>query len=223
MKKLRYYLSSLWRTRALAGVLLCALTLMATFSVTGCTQAQKITVAQEIVNWMPAATSAVNTISATVAMLDPASAIVLGVSTAGFDVVSNGLQSIAKDYLANPNQSNLELLQAEVIKFQQSVNASLLQVAGIKNQNSQKLALASVNALATIVNTILALVQQISTKAQLAQMASQVHITLADVRVHMDEAALFQASQRVTTDLAWPISAAPTPAKFFAYEASTGF
>ena len=76
----------------------------------GCTQQQKISVAQEIVNLGPAVTSGVNTASATASMLFPADAIIFNVATAGFDTLSAGVQQAAKDYLANPNQTTLAFL-----------------------------------------------------------------------------------------------------------------
>lgn len=187
----------------------------------GCTQQQKVNVAQEIVNWAPSLTSAVNAIAATGAVLQPQYAVAFGIATAGFDALSLGLQSAAKDYLANPSQTTLQLLQAEVVKFQQSVNTSLLQVAGIKDPASQRMALAAINALATVVNTILALVQSVSTKAQIAAMKAQVHVTLAQVRPYMDTQGMQMASLRVTRDLG--LGHAVMPNEFFAYEAQAGF
>jgi len=187
----------------------------------GCTQQQKITVAQEIVNWGPSVTSAVNTISATASLLAPADAPIFATATVGFDALSVGLQAAAKDYLANPNQTTLAFLQTEIVKFQQSVNSSLLQVAGIKDPNSQKLALAAINGLATAVNTVLSLVQSVSSKGQVAAMAAQVHITLAQVRPYLDQRQMQAAANRVADDLA--LNDAPTVPQFFAYEAQAGF
>lgn len=212
--------SSTSSTTKLGALALCALTLSASMTV-GCTQQQKISVAQEIVNWSPSVTSAVNTISATAALLAPQYAPIFAMATAGFDTLSVGLQAAAKDYLADPSQTNLAFLQAEIIKFQQSVNTSLLQIAGIKDANSQKLALAAINGLATIVNTVLGLVQSVSSKAQVAAMAAQVHVTLAQVRPLLDQGSMQAASQRVSQDLA--LSHAPSVDEFFGWEAQRGF
>ena len=189
--------------------------------VVGCTQAQKVSVAQEIVDLGPAITSGVNTASATASMLFPEDAIIFNIATAGFDTLSAGVQQAAKDYLANPNQTTLAFLQAEIVKFQQSTNTALLQVAGIKDPASQKLAIIAINGIATVVNTVLGLVQSISTKAQVAAMAAQVHVTLAQVRPLLDQRALQASADRVSHDLA--LNHAPTVDQFFAYEAQAGF
>jgi hypothetical protein len=64
-------------------------------------------------------------------------------------------------------------------------------------------------------------VQSISTKAQVAAMASHVTVTLAQVRPYMDQRALQAASFQVSRDLA--LNAVPTPAQFFDYEDRAGF
>jgi hypothetical protein len=187
----------------------------------GCTQQQKINVAQEIVNLGPGVQSAVDTALATASALLPADALVFSAATAGLDTLQAGLQQAAKDYLADPSQTNLAFLQAETVKFQQAVNASLLQVVGIKDPASQKLALISINGVATVVNIMLGLVQSISSKTQVAAMAAQVHVTLAEVRPLIDQAQLQASANRVYADLHMP--AAPTVDQFYAYEAQSGF
>lgn len=188
---------------------------------TGCTQQQRITVAQEIVNLTPAAVSAVNTALATASLLDPAAASIFSAATTGFDTLAQGLKTMAADYLANPNQTTLALLQSGIVKFQQSVNTSLLQVAGIKNTNSQQIALVAINGIATIINTVLGLVQSISTKTQVAAMAAQVHVTLAQVRPLLDQRGLQASAERVSSDLA--LSRVPSVDEFFGWEAQRGF
>jgi hypothetical protein len=200
-------------TAKLGALMLCALTLMGTLPTIGCTAAQKTNVAQQIVNWTPTVESAVNTITATAALLDPAAAPVFATATVGFDMLASGFVSAAKAYLANPNQTNLQLLQTLIVQFQQNVNTGLLQTAGIKNADSQKTALAAINGLATALNAVLALIQGISTPAQVKAMSAQVHVTLATVRPLMDENALRTAGAQYHV----------TPDQFFAYEASAGF
>lgn len=144
-------------------------------------------VAQDIVNWTPALQSAIATVNSTAALLAPADAPIFIAATAGFDAASDLLVAQAKAYLANPNASMLAQLQAAVVTFQQQVNASLLQAARISNPNSQQHVLSAINAVATVVNAILALVVSISSKAQAAQMASQSTIKLATVQPYLDE------------------------------------
>ena len=102
-----------------------------------------------------------------------------------------------------------------------AANSALLQVAGIKDPASQKLALVAINGIATVLNTILGLVESISTKAQITAMAAQVRVTLAQVRPLMDQGALQASADRVSHDLQLPQPV--TVDQFFAYEAQAGF
>jgi hypothetical protein len=144
-------------------------------------------VAQDIVNWTPALTSAVATVDSTGALLAPADAPVFAAATAGFDAASTLLVAQSKAYLANPSASVLAQMQAQVVTLQQQVNAALLTTARITNPASQQHALAAVQAVAVVVSAILALVQSVSSKAQVAQMAAQSTIKLAAVRPYLDE------------------------------------
>jgi len=103
-------------------------------------------------------------------------------ATIGFDAASNLLVAQARAYLANPTAGTLAQMQSQVVTFQQQVNASLLQAAKITNTASQQHALAAIQGVAAIVSAMLALVQTISSKAQVAQMAAQSTIKLAAVR-----------------------------------------
>jgi len=151
----------------------------------GCSGA---TVARDIVNWTPALESAVAMVDSTAALLAPPDAPIFVAATVGFDAVSNLLVTQAKAYLANPTASLLSQLQAQVVILQQQVNASLLQTAKISNPASQQHALSSIQAVGTIVSAMLALVQSVSSKAQVAQMAAHSTIKLAAVRSYLDEA-----------------------------------
>lgn len=146
-----------------------------------------VTVAQDIVNWTPALQSAVATVDSTAALLAPADAPIFAAATVGFDAASNLLVAQAKAYLANPTASILAQMQAQVVTFQQQASAALLQAAKIVNAASQQHALAAIQAVATIVGTMLALVQSISGRVAVAQMAAQSTIKLAAVRSWMDE------------------------------------
>lgn len=152
--------------------------------VSGCSG---VTVAQDIVNWTPALQSTVLTVDSTAALLAPVDAPIFTAATVGFDAASNLLEAQAKAYLANPTASVLAQLQAQVTAFQQQVNASLLQAAKIMDSASQQHALAVIQGVAVIVSAIFALVQSISSKAQLAQMAAQSTIKMAAVRPYMNE------------------------------------
>jgi len=145
-----------------------------------------VTVARDIVNWTPALQSAVAAVDSTAALLAPQDAPIFTAATIGFDAASDLLAGQAKAYLANPTASLLVQMQAQVVTFQQQVNAALLQAAKIVDPASQQHALASVQAVAAIVGAILALVQSISSKAQVAQMAARSTIKLAAVRPYLD-------------------------------------
>jgi hypothetical protein len=145
------------------------------------------TVAQGIVNWTPALQSAVATVDSTAALLAPADAPVFAAATTGFDAASALLVGQAKAYLANPSASILAQMQSQVVTFQQQVNAALLQAAKIVDSASQQHALAAIQAVGSIVSAILALVQSVSSKVAVAQMAAQSTIKLALVRPYLDE------------------------------------
>jgi hypothetical protein len=212
-------------TRQLNGIMLIMVlllgTMTATVPLTGCTQQQKVTIAQEIVNWTPVFVSTADTVNASIMALDPATIIVLGPVTAGINVFAPQLQQLAQTYLNNPTLTNLQLLQALITQIQQNINSAMLAAVKITNPTSQAAATRNINLLATIANTILALVQQISTKAQVAAMARNVHVTLAQVRPLLDTQAMLQASARVSNDL--QLSSVVTPDQFFAYEQKAGF
>jgi hypothetical protein len=189
--------------------------------VVGCTQQQKISVAQEIVNWTPVLVSTADTVNASIEALDPATTLILGPLTLGINALAPEVEKAAQAYLANPNQTTLQVLQAVVTQIQQDVSTALLSAAKITNPASQATATKDVNLVATIINTILAMVQSISTKAQVAAMASHVQLQLALVRPYMDRNAMQAASVKVSHDLA--LDHAPTVDQFFAYEAQAGF
>jgi hypothetical protein len=173
-------------TTKLGALLLCALLVAGTLPMTGCSGT---TIAQDIVNWTPALQTAVTTVDSTAALLAPADAPIFVAATAGFDAASNLLVAQARAYLANPSASLLAQLQTQIVAFQQQVNASLLQAAHIVNQASQAHALAAINAVATVVNSIFALIQSISSHVAVAQMAAHSTIKLAQVQPYLDNRA----------------------------------
>jgi hypothetical protein len=150
----------------------------------GCTASS---VAENIVNWTPPLQSAVATVDSTAALLAPADAPIFIAATIGFDAASNLLVAQARAYLANPSASVLAQLQNQIVTFQQQVNTALLQAAKIANVNSQQHALAAIQGVGTIVVAILALVQTISSKAQVAQMAAASSVKLAAVEPYLNE------------------------------------
>jgi len=164
-----------------------------------------IGVAQDIVNWTPALQSAVATVDTTASLLAPADAPLFAAATAGFDVASNLMVAQAKAYLANPSASALQLLQTQVVTFQQQVNSALLQAARVVDPNSQTHALAAIQAVATIMSTILALVASISSKAAVANMSAQTGIKLSMVRPYLNNT---RAAELVAAHYNEPLSQA---------------
>jgi hypothetical protein len=179
------------------------------------------TVAQDIVNWTPSLESAVATVDSTAALLAPADAPIFTAATTGFDAASNLLVTQAKAYLANPGASTLAQLQAQVVAFEQQVNAALLQAAKIVNPASQQHALAVIQAVGAIVTAILALVQSISSKAAVARMASQSTIKFASVRSYRNDA---QTAAIVAAHYGEPLAVARIEvARAESFERSAGF
>ena len=168
----------------------------------GCTAAG---VAENIVNWTPALQSAVATVDSTAALLAPVDAPIFTAATIGFDAASNLLVAQAKAYLANPSASVLAQLQNQIVTFQQQVNTALLQAAKIVDQKSQQHALAAIQGVGTIVVAILSLVQSISSKAQVAQMAAGSGVKLAAVEPYLNEN---RAAEIVATHYGEPVEVA---------------
>jgi hypothetical protein len=144
------------------------------------------TVAQDIVNWTPALESAVATVDSTGAVLAPADAPVFAAATSGFDAATELLTVQAKAYLADPSANTLQQMQNQIVVLQQQVNAALLQAARIVNPASQQHALAAIQAVGTVVSTILSLVQSVSSKEAVAQMAARATIKTATVRPYLN-------------------------------------
>jgi hypothetical protein len=163
--------------------MLIALLLSSPF-VSGCSGA---TVAQDIVNWTPSLQSAVATVDSTAALLAPVDAPLFLAATAGFDAASNVLVGQAKAYLANPTAGLLAQLQSQVVTLQQQVNAALLKAGRIVDAASQQHALSAIQVVGSVVSAMLALVESVSSKAAVAQMAVQSTIKLAEVRPYLDE------------------------------------
>ncbi len=145
------------------------------------------TVAQNIVNWTPALQSAVATVNSTAATLAPADAQVLAQATAGFDAASNLLVAQAKAYLANPSAGTLAQIQNQIVVLEQQVNSAMLQAARIMNPSSQQHVLSSIQAVGTVVLAILALVQSVSSKGAVEQMAGQATIKIAMVQPYIND------------------------------------
>jgi hypothetical protein len=164
-----------------------------------------VTVAQDIVNWTPTLQSAVATVDSTAALLAPVDAPMFTAATIGFDAASNLLVTQAKTYLANPSAGLLAQIQNQIVAFQQQVNSSVLQAAKIANPASQKHALSAIQAVATVVSAMLSLVQSISSKAAVAQMAAHSTIKLAAVEPLLDRS---ESAQTIAAHYREPLESA---------------
>ena len=180
-----------------------------------------VSVAQDIVNWTPTLQSAVATVDSTAALLAPADAPIFTAATIGFDVASNLLVTQAKAYLANPTAGLLAQIQTQIVAFQQQVNSSVLQAAKIVDPASQKHALSAIQAVATVVSAMLSLVQSVSSKAAVAQMAAHSNIKLAAVEPRLDPS---QSARIVAGHYSEPIATAHMQvAQAARSQASAGF
>jgi len=162
-------------------------------------------VAQNIVDWTPPLESAVAAVDSTASLLSPRDESVFQTATSGFDAAASLLATQARVYLANPSAATLAQMQSQVVVFQQQVNTALLQAARIVDSASQQHAMSTLQAVATIVSAILALVQSVSSKAQVARMASQSSIKLAAVQPYLSQA---QAARVVAAQYGEPVAVA---------------
>jgi len=145
------------------------------------------TVAQNIVDWTPALQSAVASVDSAGAVLSPGDAPVYAAATAGFDAAAALLITQAKAYLANPSAGTLAQMQVQVVVLQQQVNTAMLRAARIVNPASQQHALAAIQAVGTVVTVMLSLVQSVSSKAAVAQMAAASTVKMSDVLPWVDQ------------------------------------
>lgn len=164
-------------TTKLGALALAVLMLSAGFT-TGCTGNQ---VAQDIVNWVPVIESGVSITTSVVATLAPADAAIIQLAVAGFDTLANQLSTQAQAYLANPNTTILGQLQTQIVTFQQTVNASLLQAGQIKDVVSQQKVLQAIQTVSTGVTAILALVVSISKGAAKTTMVQKSTIKISQI------------------------------------------
>lgn len=150
----------------LRAIAIVALAIAAMLPTQGCSGTS---IAQDIVNWTPTVVSTANTLSSVVSSLAPADQAIIGLATAGFDAAANLLSQQAQTYLKNPSATALGQLQAQVTAFQQNVNAALLKTLQL-SQAAQARVLVLIQALATGLTAIIALVASISKPAAKAQM-----------------------------------------------------
>jgi hypothetical protein len=83
--------------------------------------------------------------------------------------------------------SLLAQLQGQVVALQQQVNGALLKAGRIVNPASQQHALSAIQVVGSVVSAMLALVQSVSSRAAVAQMAARSTINLAEVQPYLDE------------------------------------
>jgi len=148
-----------------------------------------VTIAQDIVNWTPTVVSTATTIGQVVASLDPAEATIIAAATTGFVAAADLFSNQAKTYLANPTASALQQLQAQILGFQQNVNAALLQAVKIVNPASQQRIMLAIQGLATALTAVLALISTIKGNTL------SVGVIAAPIKVSMVEPLMNQQEQ----------------------------
>lgn len=162
------------------------------------------TVAQNIVNRTPALQSAVTSADSAAAVLSPGDATVFATATAGFDIAAESLIAQAKAYLANPSARTLAQIQVQVVVLQQQENAAMLQTARIVNPASQQYALVVIEAVGTVV-AMLSLVQWVSSKQAVAQMAKASTVKMSEVLPLVNQR---QAAEIVASNYGEPVALA---------------
>ncbi len=185
-----------------------AIVAMTCVTLTGCTPAQKQTTLQvvtEINTHIPEVVAAADTVSSVVASLLPADAPLVGVTDVAFDTAAKTLQALTASYMANPNASVLQQIQAAITTLEGQLNTATLKVAGIKNSATQQAVLAALKGLLTVVTVVFALISPTLTTAQLLDLRESDTIHLAQVRPYMDQQELQQeaAAMHVNLDRAF--------------------
>lgn len=164
--------------------------LTATLLTTGCTPAQQQTataVISKVYAYLPSVQNAADTVAATVEMLAPPDAALIQIGDTAFDALAVTLQALCKSYLANPSASVLAQIQTAINTLNSTVNTAILNATGIKDAESQKLALAALKGLLTVSSVLLAFVAPTETTAQLWELRQTHTIHLAKMRPYMDE------------------------------------
>ena len=115
----------------------------------------------------------------------------------------------------------MQLLQALIVQLQNNTNTALLNAAKITNPDSQRKAMTAINGISTIVNSLLALIESVSSKQQVAAMSRDVTVHLAQVRSLLDRESMQLAANRISADLRLnrPVSVD----QYFALQAQAGF
>ena len=116
-------------------------------------------------NWTPTVISTANTVGATVSLLAPQDALIIAAAVTGFDAAAQLFANQAQTYLNNPGASaRFQQLQAQVLAFQQNVNAvlSCRQRAIVDPKASQQKIMLAIQALAsTALTAVLGLISTI--------------------------------------------------------------
>jgi hypothetical protein len=163
---------------------------------TGCTPAQKKTVyqiVQKINAYEPAVVAALESAAATIEALDPAIAPLLMIGVPAFNVLAKTFEAATTAYLASPNATTLQALQAVINTLQTGANTAAANALHIENPVHQALAIAGLKQLLSLVSIVFGLISATETTAQLQELASRQQIQLAALRPYMDEQTLEQA------------------------------
>jgi hypothetical protein len=190
--------------QALAVAAMCGSVLVSSCLVEGCTPAQKQTTLQVVTainQHIPEVVAAADTVAATVELLDPASAALLSVGDATFDTLAKTLQVLTAAYIANPNASTLQQIQTAINTLESNINTATLNAVGIKDVESQRLAVAALHGLLTVVTIVFGMIAPTESVTMLYQLRSTGTIHLAQVRPYMDAGELAAAGKADGVDV----------------------
>ena len=148
---------------------------------TGCSGPSKAQVAKQIVAWLPAIDSGVQSIGSLVATFDPANAVEIQSALGIVNAASKQFETAAQAYLLHQTAGNLAALQDTITSFEQSTNAAVLVSYHVTNPQSQHEITTAIDTLATISASIMGLVESISPQPAVQAMRKKATIKLSSV------------------------------------------
>jgi hypothetical protein len=179
------------RSNGMSIIALVMMTCISVLSVVGCTPAQKQTVLQIVTainSHVPEVVAAAATVSATLAALTPADAMVIGVAIGAFDVLASSIQALTAAYIANPNATTLQQIQTAINTLEAQASTASLNALGIKDT----VTIAALKALLTAATIVFGLIAQTESVAMLDALRSTgiVHLALLRRKGLLDEPVL---------------------------------
>jgi hypothetical protein len=174
---------------------------------TGCTPAQQQTTLQIVTainGKIPEIVAGADTVAATIEMLAPSDAALIATCDVGFDTLAKSLQAMTAAYIANPSATTLQQIQSALNALIGSITTATLNVDGIKDPESLRLAKAALSQFSTAVTFAFALIAPTESHAALLELQRTHAIQVAVLRRNLDEPKLRRdlAAQGVDLDRA---------------------